>query len=226
MQVITMRDIFRSVDVRRFLVVSGLLFWCACMVAVRIERTHSGYYKFLLANLFLACIPLFLSSVLRTASHRRVHWIMQTALLSLWLLFLPNAPYILTDIVHLTRASQAPQWYDLALLLSCAGTGLLVGYLSLIDVQSIVARSFGQACGWIFAMVSLMLSGFAIFLGRFLRWNSWDVLLEPTLVFQIIGGMLRPWAHGQAVAVTIIFGAILTLGYITFRVLLVHPERS
>ena len=75
-------------------------------------------------------------------------------------------------------------------------------------------------------MVSLMLSGFAIFLGRFLRWNSWDVLFEPTLVFQIIGGMLRPWAHGQAVAVTIIFGAILTLGYITFRVLLVHPERS
>ena len=151
---------------------------------------------------------------------------MRLAVFSVWLLFLPNAPYILTDILHLTRASQAPAWYDLALLLSCSGTGLLLGYLSLIDVQAIVARSFSPAWGWIFAMVSLVLSGFAIYLGRFLRWNSWDVLVEPTRVFEIIGGVVHPWAHTQAVAVTLIFGSILTLGYITLRVLLAHHERT
>ena len=196
------------------------------MIAVRIDRTGSGYYRFLLTNLFLACVPLFLSTTLRIANHWRLPSVLRFALFSLWLLFLPNAPYILTDILHLTRASQAPAWYDLALLLSCAGTGLLVGYLSLIDVQGIVARRFGPAWSWMFALVSLVLSGFAIYLGRFLRWNSWDVLIAPTRVFEITAGLAHPWAHAKPLAVTLIFGVILTLGYISLRILLVHPEHS
>jgi uncharacterized membrane protein len=215
-----------TADAKRLIVVSTLLCWCACMIAVRITRTGSGYYVFLVVNLFLAGVPLFFSTALRLATHWRMHWIIRLAVFILWLLFLPNAPYILTDILHLTRTSHAPAWYDLALLLSCSGTGLLLGYLSLIDVQAIVARSFGSACGWIFAMVSLVLSGFAIYLGRFLRWNSWDVLAEPGRLFDLIGGALHPWAHTQAMSVTLIFGVILTLGYITLRVLLGHPERS
>jgi uncharacterized membrane protein len=196
------------------------------MIAVRVSRTGSGYYIFLIGNLFLACVPLGLSTMLRIGSHWNVHWPIQLLIFTLWLLFLPNAPYILTDILHLTRASHAPAWYDLALLLSCSGTGLLLGYLSLIDVHGIVTRSFGAACGWIFAVVTLVLSGFALYLGRFLRWNSWDVLIAPTRLFEIMGGLLRPWAHGRPLAVTFIFGVILTLGYITLRTLLVHPERS
>jgi uncharacterized membrane protein len=221
-----MYRLLKSADVKRFIVVSMLLFWCACMIAVRINRTGSGYYVFLVGNLFLASVPLFFSTTLRIATHWRLNWTIRLALFGLWLLFLPNAPYILTDILHLTRTSQAPAWYDLALLLSCSGTGLLLGYLSLIDVQTIVARRFGPAWSWMFATVSLVLSGFAIYLGRFLRWNSWDVLIEPTRVFEIIGRVVHPLAHTQAVAVTLIFGSILTLGYITLRILLVHPERS
>jgi len=217
--------IVKSADVKRFLVVSMLLFWCFCLIVVRIDRTGSGYYRFLITNLFLACMPLFLSTALRLARHWELPWPIQLAVLSLWLLFLPNAPYILTDMLHLTRASHAPAWYDLALLLSCAGTGLLVGYLSLIDVQTIVARRLGQALSWIFALVSLVLSGFAIYLGRFLRWNSWDVLIDPARLFGITEGLLRPWAHAKPLAVTLIFGGILTLGYISLRILLVaHPK--
>lgn len=225
-QVIVMRKLLKSADVKRLVVVSLLLFWCACMVAVRMKRTGSGYYLFLLANLFLACVPLFFSTALRFATHHEFPKIIRLALLSLWLLFLPNAPYILTDILHLTRASHAPAWYDLALLLSCSGTGLLLGYLSLIDVQAIVARNIGSAFGWIFALVSLVLSGFAIYLGRFLRWNSWDVLIEPSRLFEIMGTVTHPWAHTQAVSVTLIFGGILTLGYLTLRILLTHAEHS
>ena len=221
-----MHEILKSADVKRFMVVSMLLFWCVCMIAVRIDRTGSGYYRFLIANLFLACIPLCLSTALRIARHWRLHWSIQLILFSLWLLFLPNAPYILTDILHLTRASQAPAWYDLALLLSCSGTGLLLGYLSLIDVQGMVARSFGSAWSWIFALASLVLSGFAIYLGRFLRWNSWDVLISPTLLFEIPGALIRPWEHTRPLAVTLIFGVILTLGYISLRILVVRPEHS
>jgi uncharacterized membrane protein len=196
------------------------------MIAVRVSRTGSGYYIFLIGNLFLACVPLGLSTMLRIGNHWSVHWPIQLLIFTLWLLFLPNAPYILTDILHLTRASHAPAWYDLALLLSCSGTGLLIGYLSLIDVHGIVARNFGAACGWVFAVVTLGLSGFALYLGRFLRWNSWDVLIAPTRVFEILGWLLRPWAQGRPLAVTFIFGVILTLGYITLRTLLVRPERS
>lgn len=216
----------KSGDVKRFVLLSVLFCWCAALVAVRIDRTGSGYYRFLITNLVLACVPLFLSTVLRIAAHRRFHWTILAVLLSLWLLFLPNAPYMLTDILHLTRASHAPAWYDLALLLSCAGTGLLVGYLSLIDVQVIVARRFGLAVSWIFATVSLGLSGFAIYLGRFLRWNSWDVLVDPARLFGLLEAGVNPGAHTQALAVTMIFGMILTLGYITLRVLLSASENN
>ena len=220
-----MHQLLKSADVKRFIVISALLFWCACMVAVRIDRTGSGYYLFLLSNLFLACIPLFLSTVLRVTNRLRLHWTIMAGLGGLWLLFLPNAPYILTDILHLSRTSNAPAWYDLALLLSCSGTGLLVGYLSLVDVQGIVARKFTPVVGWVFALVSLALSGFAIYLGRFLRWNSWDVLFTPTLMLEIATALLHPLDHMRPLAVTLVFGVIFALGYISFRTLL-HAESN
>jgi uncharacterized membrane protein len=167
---------------------------------------------------------LFLSTALLISERLRLHWTFKLAVSGLWLLFLPNAPYILTDILHLTRATHAPAWYDLALLLSCAGTGLLIGYLSLIDVQAVVARSFSPAIGWMFALVSLMLSGFAIYLGRFLRWNSWDVLVTPTRLFYIAGGLLHPFSNTRALSVTLVFGVILALGYVSLRMLLGHPR--
>jgi len=218
-----MNEILRAIDVKRLFVIGMLLCWCFCMIVVRVVLTGSGYYRFLLGNLFLASIPLFLSTLLLVAERWRVHWTIKLIVFGLWLLFLPNAPYILTDLLHLPRANQAPAWYDLALLLSCAGTGLLMGYLSLIDVQAIVARSFSAAVGWLFALVSLMLNGFAIYLGRFLRWNSWDVLIMPTRLFYIAGGLLHPFSNTRAYSVTLVFGLILALGYVSLRMLLGHP---
>ena len=226
----------RSNDFKRLIVVGLLLFWCSCMVAVRISRTGSGYYVFLLYNLFLAGVPLLLSTILRgitwfdlpAASTWRAAITLRSAItlsvVFVWLLFLPNAPYILTDIMHLTRGSNAPLWYDLALLLSCAGTGLLLGYLSLIDVQNVVARRFTPVTGWIFAIVSLLLSGFAIYLGRFLRWNSWDVLVSPSRLFDMANLVLNPFANERLLAVTVVFGVILALGYVSLRVLLHGKE--
>jgi len=211
---------FGKTDIKRIVILLALLFWCTAMVAVRAERTGSGYYRFLLGNLFLASIPLLLSTGLRVADRLQLNWIMKAAVFSLWLLFLPNAPYILTDILHLPRANQAPAWFDLALLLSCSGTGLLMGYLSLVDVQTIVARHYSVVVGWLFAFVSLVLSGFAIYLGRFLRWNSWDVLTTPTLMLDIARNLMHPTSHVRPLSVTLIFGMIFALGYISLRLLL------
>ena len=216
----------KSDTVKRITIVGILLCWCAFMVVVRRERTGSGYYLFLLGNLFLAGVPLFLSTGLRIADRLRLNWIIKLCMLGLWLLFLPNAPYILTDILHLTRTSQAPPWYDLALLLSCSGTGLLMGYLSLIDVQGIIERNFSSIVGWIFAVVSLVLSGFGIYLGRFLRWNSWDVLTSPTLLIQLLNGVTHPFSNTRPLSVTFIFGVTLALAYISARLLLVHSVIS
>ena len=191
-----MHQLLKSADVKRFIVITTLLFWCTCMIAVRIDRTGSGNYLFLLGNLFLACVPLFFSTALRVTNRLRVHWTIMIGLAGLWLLFLPNAPYILTDILHLSRTSDAPAWYDLALLLSCSGTGLLVGYLSLMDVQAIVARKFTPVMGWIFALVSLVLSGFAIYLGRlrceFYRHISPGLFLRRRSVGQV--RLQKDWA--------------------------------
>src|SRR5258705_1400165 len=217
-------EYLKSDAVKRIVIVSILLSWCACMIVVRMERTGSGYYRFLLGNLFLAFVPLLLSTGLRIAERVLLNWIIKIGIFGLWLLFFPNAPYILTDILHLTRTSQAPPWYDLALLLSCSGTGLLMGYLSLIDMQGIVERSFSSIVGWIFAVVSLVLSGFGIYLGRFLRWNSWDVLTSPMLVFQLLNGLTHPFANAQPLSVTFIFGVILALAYFSVRLLLVHSN--
>jgi uncharacterized membrane protein len=215
--------ILKSQDVKRFLVVAALGFWSTCLILLRVERTGSSYYLFLIWNLFLAGIPLVASTALRLARYLGLPRIIEAACFGVWLLFLPNAPYILTDLLHLTAKSPAPAWFDLALLLSCAGTGLLLGYLSLIDVHDLVARTFGRTFGWILALSSLLLSGFAIYLGRFLRWNSWDVFARPEILFDIADGMLHPASHGRTIAVTLIYGTLLTFGYISLRVLLAFP---
>ena len=219
-------SLLKSDAVKRMMIVTVLVFWCATMVAVRVKRTGSGYYVFLLGNLFLAFVPLVFSTGLRIADRLQFNRVIKVALFCLWLLFLPNAPYILTDILHLPRAAQAPAWYDLALLLSCSGTGLLMGYLSLIDVQGLVSKNFNPILGWIFAVTTLVLSGFGIYLGRFLRWNSWDVITSPTLVFDLFHVVAHPTGKAGPGAVTFIFGIILALGYISLRLLLAQPNNT
>lgn len=140
-------------------------------------------------------------------------------MLFLWLLFLPNAPYILTDVIHLEESRGMPQWYDLALILSSAGAGLFFCYLSLLDVQRFIARRFGARRGWLVAASSLLLCGFGIYLGRFLRWNSWDLLTHPGALLSNIHALLTARGeHPNPFAVTLIYGLGLLLGYLALRV--------
>jgi len=218
-----LRFLLRSTDIKRFVVISALILWCCCLIAIRVHRSGSSYYLFLVWNLFLAGVPLVLSTVLRALVHKRARLVWQLSCFALWLLFLPNAPYILTDLQHLKYSTTTvPAWYDVALLISCAGTGLLLGYLSLVDVQEMVARKFGSIFGWLFALTSLVLTGFALYLGRFLRWNSWDLIIRPGRFLDIGSALLHPFHLTQPLSVTFIFGTILALGYIAIRVLLVY----
>jgi uncharacterized membrane protein len=197
-----------------------LLAWCLGLVVLRVVRTGTPGFLFLLWNLFLACVPLALSRALETVNRHRGSHLAQGTLLLLWLLFLPNAPYIVTDLVHVPPPSHLRTWYDTGMVLSCAATGLLVGYLSLLDVQRLVEDGFGKAAGWLMASGALLLSAFGVYLGRALRWNSWDAITRPVALLGSIADLLaNARAHLHTYAVTLLFGLGLLLGYAVLQLL-------
>jgi len=200
-----------------------LLLWCVGLLTYRSYLTfHSSVVddKSSLAfvwNLFLAVIPLLCSIAFRSANARK-RPVLSAAFFFLWLLFLPNAPYIITDLIHLHSSPYVPLWYLLAVLMSCAGTGTLIGYLSLISIHTIIEQKYGQIQGWAVAAISLMLCGFGIYLGRCLHWNSWDVFVHPFQLVRTIGRQLiNPSAQPNPFAVTLVFGVGLIIGYIALR---------
>jgi uncharacterized membrane protein len=203
---------------KRLLLFGALLGWCGFLLAARVVHSGSLSFVFLVWNLFLAGVPALAALAFVRAAEKRSPALVQAAWFALWLMFLPNAPYIVTDFMHLRPRPLVPLWYDVAILASCAGTGLLLAYSSLADVQSVMARKFSQLVGWLLAAAALVLSGFGIYLGRVLRWNSWDAVSSPLqLAADVADRALNPLAHPQTIGVTIVYGIGLLLGYAAFR---------
>lgn len=210
---------------KRLFFFAALIGWCAVLLALRATRAHSLHYGFLFWNLFLAIIPAAAALILTRTRNTAA----AILLFLIWLGFLPNAPYIVTDFIHLTPNPPVPLWFDVALLISFAGTGLLLAYSSVVDVQGVVAARFNAIAGWFVALGSLILSGFGIYLGRFLRWNSWDPLSNPGRVAGAIAQRgINPLDHPRTVAVTFIYGVGLAIGYVGVRVIggASHAERD
>ena len=189
------------------------------LITGRVLLTRQLTFVFLLWNLFLALVPFGLSTMLGLAAGRlRARMLLPVG--AVWLLFFPNAPYILTDLFHLHPRPGVPYWYDLALLLSCAWNGLMLAYASLLDMQQLVTRRLGALTGWGFATLALLLSSFGIYLGRYLRFNSWDVLTNPiSLFYDILTRLLHPRAYLGTWGITLLYGLFLLLGYATVRLL-------
>ncbi|MBV8518561.1 MAG: DUF1361 domain-containing protein [Acidobacteria bacterium] len=189
---------------------AALLVWSLALLGVRMIYSHSFWFLFLIWNLFLAVIPY----VAAVAFERTRRVVLQACAFVVWILFLPNAPYLVTDFIHLRPHAAIPLWYDVLLLMSCAGTGLLLGYASVLLVQNVIARKHGARAGWCVAVVALVLSAYGIYLGRFLRFNSWEALTDPLPLFADIAHQLtNPLSHPKTFAVTLLFGVTLTLGY-------------
>jgi uncharacterized membrane protein len=168
------------------LIISTLL--ALGMYAARVVVGRSWNYNNLLWNLALAWIP-YIASIIAYAFFR-VHpksWWLLIIPGFIWLIFFPNAPYIVTDFLHLQKRPYIPLWYDIALLATFAWTGIFLGIVSLRTMQFIVKEKVGVFLSWVFALTAMALSGFGIYLGRFGRWNSWDLLVNP---FQVLGDTL------------------------------------
>jgi len=192
-----------------FGLLAGATIVCVGIVRFRASLTGSPRYAFLIWNLFLAWIPFIIAYITYVASiSRRWLYILIPFSAFLWLIFFPNAPYILTDFQHLSNAgTDIPVWYDVILLIWFAFTGLFLGMVSLFLMQEVVRREFGRWFGWGFVLVAAGLTSIGVYVGRFLRWNSWDILenfsdmaqfalyyiLNPTSRSLVFAGMFVPF---------------------------------
>ncbi|EDM43364.1 hypothetical protein SCB49_01377 [unidentified eubacterium SCB49] len=188
---------------------------CMFLLAIRLKITQSFFLIFLVWNLFLAAIPYFISSFLTAKKTSRF---VKNGLPLLWLLFLPNAPYIITDLIHLTHAQSYNKFFDAILIGFFALSGLLFYCVSLQQILAMFQQNW-KPWKLVFLKWSIpFLCAFGIYLGRFLRWNSWDILQNPMgLLKDIITPFISPFEHPVAWLTTLSFGFGLYAVFFVFR---------
>ncbi len=199
---------------RRNLLMMMLFFSFICMFfgMVRIHLTGNLKGLFLVWNLFLAWIP-FLIAFSLNQKEKKVHPIKLVLYLFVWLLFLPNAPYIITDFVHLRPRAGVPFWYDGMAIFIFAFHGLILGIVSTLFIHEALEKYTNSIKVWLFLCFSFLLTGYGIYLGRFLRWNSWDIVVHPIALLQ---ESFLKLTNPLAIAVTGIFSLIMFFSYLIF----------
>lgn len=182
----------------------------------RVLLTNSLMFLFLNWNLFLAFIPWGVTT-LAVSSHEKINNALLGLALIIWVVFFPNALYILTDLFHL-KSGNVIVWYDLVLIMSFAWAGLMFGFLSLWNIEKLMITRLKP---WTISLTSsllLFLGSFGVYIGRFLRWNSWDIITEPlSLFYQISDRIINPIDHPRTWGLTILMGILLNFIYWSFK---------
>lgn len=211
-----MKDLIFS----RFKILSNL-FLVMCfsifLLMIRMKLTHSFFYIFLVWNLFLAFVPfaftLYLSSKPKLGTFKLL------TISSIWLLFLPNAPYIITDLIHL-RLSETPiVWLDILTVISFAICGMMCYMYSIKDMKFILKNHFSEM--WVDLLFYLLpfVVAFGVYLGRFLRYNSWEIIHNPlSIVFDITELILNPTEQFHAWLFIVAFGSFLSVSHWIFNI--------
>ncbi|MFT5165188.1 MAG: putative membrane protein [Saprospiraceae bacterium] len=227
-----------SQRVKIFSILSLSTAFCIAMVAYRIYYSNvdlsslrsaediassRGYtFIFLVWNLFLAWIPYWIAITINGCYQRTRSKMLAFGMIIAWLLFFPNAPYILTDLLHLHNRHPVPFWYDLMLIVSFAWTGLMLGFISLHEVRLFIKKHYSEKGSWLFTFGATILCSYGIYLGRCLRWNTWDILTKPHLLIQDI---FLSVTDSMAINITVIFSVFLLLGYMTLNALIGKSEK-
>ena len=188
------------------------------MVVARVVYTKEGLFLSLIWNLFLAYIPYSLSRWLSIGYEWKNKKILLGLLLLVWLLFIPNSFYIITDLFHLKETEAIPFWFDLALLFSFAWNGLLLGVLSVRHIERIAAQWFRFTNEWCFVYPVMLLNALGIFIGRYWRFNSWDIITNPfALTHDIFNLLLHPVQYRFDWSMIACFSVLMTLLYSTLK---------
>ena len=184
----------------------------------RVIISDQVIFASLIWNLFLAWLP-YLFSLVMAAIHqvRPRWWWAQIVPGALWLLFLPNAFYIMTDLIHLTQRQSIPIWYDAGLIAIIAWTGIFLAIASLHIVQGIVQSYLNTPVSWVFALIVIGLSGFGVYLGRFPRWNSWDVLSDPKgILYDSLDPLINPITNADKIGFMVMYTSLFLVTYLTY----------
>jgi uncharacterized membrane protein len=205
----------------RLLVLAGL--GTASALSVSLEAVRELHYRdpgfrFLLWNLTLAWIPLVLALGVYDCYRRGARLLLLAPAIALWLIFLPNAPYIATDFVHLTPRA-TPLWYDGIMLSAFAWTGVLLGFVSLYLMHAVMRDRLGERIGWAFALGALPLTSAGVYVGRFLQWNSWDPIVRPGQLLAEVAPRLDQAAVVHAAILTLALTGLLVATYLAFYTL-------
>jgi uncharacterized membrane protein len=194
----------------------SLLLFSFFLLSARIAITKTGYFLFLVWNVFLASIPYAITMYLSEKKDLRKAG--QVFAFIVWLLFLPNAPYIITDLYHLKRSTPHLIWLDTLVIITFAITGLVLFYCSLNKMLKIIKKHYNIKHEKIVVILICFLSAFGMYIGRYLRYNSWELLSNPKpLGVDILGILLQPKENSNAWLFTILFGLFLSLGYFIFK---------
>jgi len=191
-----------------------------CIGTSLFRRFYSGNWSFFFLNwnLFLAFVPWALTSISFIKPKIQSSFLSIVILLVFWLMFFPNAPYIITDLFHLRVIKSMPIWYDTLMILSYAWTGMLFGFLSLLDIEEILKRKLPRALVACISVFLLFVGSFGIYIGRYLRWNTWDLFTRTSEVLTDIGDrFVNPFQHRTTWGVTIFMGIFLNIVYWSFR---------
>ncbi|MGU3377252.1 DUF1361 domain-containing protein [Chryseobacterium sp. M5A1_1a] len=192
--------------------------FCFSLSVFRYYISDTKVFFFLNWNLFLAWIPLLLSSTILAFNIKGK--ISLALIIIVWILFFPNSPYILTDLFHLKARNTIPIWYDLIVILSYAWTGLICGFISLGDIEKLLSNYTKDKIINAVVVLFLFMSSFGVYLGRFLRWNSWDVLNNPFGLFNdIVVRFIYPLEYTKTWGVTLLMGIMLNFMYFTFKLI-------
>jgi len=198
------------------------------LLAARVLWTGEHDYLFLVWNLFLAWVPYAGTIALRWLHERRVRTLSLVPLFLVWLGFLPNAPYLVTDFMHLRFRVGAPLWFDAVMLASFAWAGVGLGATSLRGCSRIVRARGGAWAAAAFVPLVALATGFGIYLGRFVRLNTWDVATRPgTVIVQVLSPLVHPFAHPRAWTVSLTFALFFAVASIASgRARSIARERS
>jgi uncharacterized membrane protein len=188
-----------------------------CILLARVIYSRQFTFLFLIWNLFLAYIPFFLSRTLKNNNRLQKPGLLSLSIAFTWLIFFPNAPYIITDFFHLYQREGVPLWLDLIIIALFAWNGLIIGFLSLKDMQQMITVKYGKKYGWGITLFVILLGSFGIYVGRYLRYNSWDVFIAPySLTGDILKIFLHPYQYKSAFGMTFGLAIFLMTSYYNF----------
>ena len=201
-------------DAEQILILSN--FFSVGLMAFRILYTGHLLFAFLVWNLFLAFVPYLISKKMEEKSLTGRWKFFAGAFV--WMLFIPNTFYIITDLFHLDMNEMVPQWFDLALLLSFAWSGILFGILSVRQMEKLFEKNFNKKFDLLFLLPVMALNGLGVYVGRYLRFNSWDVITNPLQLIQdIVYLFIHPIRNRFDWSMIICYTMLLTLIYLTIK---------